>query len=179
MQKFTLTQELRNAVKSPIGELVRDSETRKESLKEYFQRNNLTVCVGDRTTEKISELGFSPNLEIIDMFERRSSRSPPRTGLLDQVFNAINEAGTISSDALQKLDLCLDFLLRNRKSTIRLVVQGEEDLLALPVVAFFPEDTVVFYGQPGEGMVIVNSKESRRKAKEILERLGIGSLKNV
>ena len=112
------------------------------------------------------------------MLERRSSRPSPRTGSLDQVFNAINEAGTISSDALQKLDQCLDSILQNRQSTIRLVIAGEEDLLALPVIAFFPEETVVFYGQPGEGMVIVNSKESKQNARKILEQLGIRSLKS-
>ena len=78
---------------------------------------------------------------------------------------------------LAELNQCLNFILRNRQTTIRLVIDGEEVLLALPVIAFLPEDTVVFYGQPGEGMVVVNSDESRQNAKRILEQLGIVSLK--
>jgi GTP-dependent dephospho-CoA kinase len=176
LQEFTFTEELRNAVKSPLGKLLKDSEITKEMLNEYFLLPNLTVCVGDRTTEKINDLGFSPNLEIVDKLERRYSRPPPRSTSPDQyVLNASNKQGTISIDALQKLSVCLDSIVRNRQKKVRLVIDGEEDLLALPVIAFFPEDTVVFYGQPGEGLVIVNS-DSNQNARRILAILGIRSL---
>jgi len=34
-------------------------------------------------------------------------------------------------------------------------VEGEEDLLTLPVIVLAPESTAVIYGQPMEGLVIV------------------------
>lgn len=177
MQKFTFTDELRKDLKSPLGLLVRDSEVRREKLEKYFRKPHLTVSVGDRTTEKINEIGLSPDLEIVDMMERRSSRPSPKLSSDRLVIRANNGAGTITAGALHKLDQSLDIILRNRQKTVRLIVKGEEDLLALPIIAFFPDATVVFYGQPGEGLVVVDSIASKQKAKDILSQLGIKSLK--
>jgi hypothetical protein len=76
---------------------------------------------------------------------------------------------------LEKLAECLQLILDSHKQ-IRLEVQGEEDLLALPVLAYYPEDAVLFYGQPNEGLVVVSSKKAREKAREILRGMGISSL---
>ncbi|MHB2036485.1 MAG: GTP-dependent dephospho-CoA kinase family protein [Nitrososphaerales archaeon] len=177
MQKFTFTNELRNQLKSPLGLLVKDIEVKRGMLEKYFSKPILTVCVGDRTTERLNEFGFSVNLEIVDMMERRFSRPSPKLSSERDIIRANNDAGSITSDAIQKLDRILDVILRDAKKTVRLVVNGEEDLLTLPVVAFFPDDTVVFYGQPAEGLVIVESRDAKQKAKEILATVGIKSLK--
>lgn len=158
-----------------MGKLIIDSEIRREDLEKQFQCSNLKVSIGDRTTERLNGFGLTPNLEIIDSVERRSPRSPPRSSA-QQTMTAINRAGTISSDALKKLEIILDIILQDPQKTIRLAIDGEEDLLALPVAAFFPEGTSVFYGQPGEGLVIVDSKESKDRARSILLELGIKSL---
>ena len=41
-----------------------------------------------------------------------------------------------------------------------LVVDGEEDLLALPSILFAPLNAYVLYGQPNEGIVVVSVTES-------------------
>ena len=177
MQEYIFPEALRREVKSPIGRLLKDSEVRKKDLEFYFGKSNLTVCVGDRTTERMNEFGLLSSLEIIDTIERRVHRPPPKLVSADQpVLRALNRPGTISSDALLKLGQSLDLILQNKQKTIRLVIDGEEDLLVLPVVAFFPTGTVVFYGQPGEGLVIIDSKDSAENAKRMLLQLGIRSL---
>jgi uncharacterized protein (UPF0218 family) len=56
---------------------------------------------------------------------------------------------------------------------VRIVVSGEEDLLALPLFAMVPNGSVVLYGQPLEGMVIVRIDEKIRwKARDLLHRIG-------
>jgi uncharacterized protein (UPF0218 family) len=56
---------------------------------------------------------------------------------------------------------------------VRILVTGEEDLLALPLFVIVPNGSVVLYGQPLEGMVIVRINEKiRRKAQEMLCRIG-------
>jgi len=55
---------------------------------------------------------------------------------------------------------------------VRIVVHGEEDLLVIPTVLFSPEDAVILYGQPNEGLVIVKvNQEIRNKAKSIMNSM--------
>jgi GTP-dependent dephospho-CoA kinase len=159
-----------------MGLLVKDSDIDRKTFHRYFRKTGLKVAVGDRTTERITEFGFSPNLEIIDKIERRLPRAPIKLESSQEVIRATNKPGTISSDALEKLDESLSLILQDKR-TVRLVIEGEEDLLALPVTAFYPEHTFVFYGQPGEGLVVVDVSVSRQRAKDMLAKMGIMSLK--
>lgn len=95
---------------------------------------------------------------------------------MENVFRVDNPAGCISSDALLSLSQTLTAFEKDRKTSLRLQVSGEEDLLVLPVVAFFPDDTVVLYGQPLEGLVVISVKDVRNKAREYLHDMGIDSL---
>jgi uncharacterized protein (UPF0218 family) len=47
-------------------------------------------------------------------------------------------------------------------------------MLALPVIAFAPYRTFVLYGQPLQGIVVVSiTAKMRRKAKDIMDRIGM------
>ena len=53
---------------------------------------------------------------------------------------------------------------------------GEEDLLTLPILAFFPEQTIVLYGQPNEGLVIVGAMgDAKDLARKTLSEMGVRS----
>ena len=53
------------------------------------------------------------------------------------------------------------------------VVEGEEDLLTLPSVAFSPLGSIVFYGQPNEGLVVIQVDDHiKNKSLEILKKIG-------
>ena len=59
-----------------------------------------------------------------------------------------------------------------QKPPIRLLVNGEEDLLVLPVCLFAPENSVVMYGQPNEGLVIAEiTNEVREKVQKIVNQM--------
>ena len=48
---------------------------------------------------------------------------------------------------------------------VRITVFGEEDLLVLPVCIHAPDNSIVLYGQPNEGLVLVEiTTEIRNKA---------------
>ncbi|MDG6923520.1 MAG: GTP-dependent dephospho-CoA kinase family protein [Nitrososphaerota archaeon] len=175
MYEYIFSEELKEKVRFPIGKLLKDSEVTKENLQYYFDKSNLIVSVGDRTTERFSEFGLRPHLEIIDAVERKKKRTPPQLSANQTLFRAVNNAGTISSDALQNLLRCLDSITLEGKRA-RLIISGEEDLLVLPVMAFFPIGTCVFYGQPREGLVIVDSSESAQYARSLLLQIGVRSL---
>jgi len=163
-------------LKTPLGRIVNDKDVQKDLLVPYFAENGIRVCVGDRTTERVHEFGFSPELEIVDSLERRNVRSfPPLVESDRRIVRAVNSPGSISEESLERLADCLKFIVESR-SRVRLEIRGEEDLLVLPIVAFFPLNTVTFYGQPNIGLVIVNSAESRERAKQVLMELGIRAL---
>ena len=172
-----ISERLRNDLKVPIGRIVEDRDITVNLLAPYFSQNGLKVCVGDRTTERVHELGFSPDLEIVDSLEKRQHRIAPPVVESEgrRVLRAINPPGAITPESLQQLDASLKIIQKSH-SKVRLEISGEEDLLALPVVAFFPEKTVTFYGQPNVGLVIVDSAVSRRRANNILVELNIRSL---
>jgi len=167
---------LRDELKVPVGRVVHDKDIDREVLLPYYDLKHTTVCVGDRTTERTHEFGLSSDLEIVDSLEKRKSRTAPPFVENERrsVMKAKNPAGSISGDSLAKLNDCLELIQNGIKA--RLEIDGEEDLLALPVIAFFPENTVTFYGQPNVGMVIVSSTKSRERSKAILAEMGIKSL---
>jgi uncharacterized protein (UPF0218 family) len=57
----------------------------------------------------------------------------------------------------------------------KIIVEGEEDLAALPALMLAPEGALVLYGQPGEGIVAVRAgRESASRAREIYSRMADG-----
>ncbi len=138
----------------------------------------LLVSVGDKSTERLIELDIQPALQVIDGVERRVRRNRIAFGgSKDDIIYANNPAGTITRDALTALSKALKILKGQKERIIRIEIDGEEDLLVLPVLAFFPEGTIVVYGQPGEGLVIVwASEKSREFSKKILSEIGVDGL---
>ncbi len=174
--EILISDKVRKELKVPLGRLIKDSKLTNGLLADYFADQRITVCVGDRTTERVHGFGFSPTLEIVDSLEKRIGRNLPEIFEKDRlILKTSNPRGSIGDDALKKLAECLQTILNSRKQ-IRLEVQGEEDLLALPILAFFPVDTVLFYGQPNEGLVVASSTKAGEKAREILREMGISSL---
>jgi hypothetical protein len=55
---------------------------------------------------------------------------------------------------------------------IQIVVDGEEDLLALVAVLYAPENSLVVYGQPYEGIVVIKVTQAKRtEISEILNTM--------
>ena len=59
-----------------------------------------------------------------------------------------NPAAEITDQSISKIKEAFSM-----KTPVRITVKGEEDLLVIPVCIYAPENSVVLYGQPNEGMV--------------------------
>jgi len=46
---------------------------------------------------------------------------------------------------------------------VRIFVRGEEDLAAVPAMLMAPEGSAVLYGQPDQGVVLVQITESKKE----------------
>ena len=104
------------------------------------------------------EFDLIPSLQIIDNLEKREKRTSPLITNDTIELSIVNPAKEITP---QSIDLIKkSFTL---KPPVRINVEGEEDLLVLPVCIYAPENAIVMYGQPNEGLVIVKITPEIRK----------------
>jgi uncharacterized protein (UPF0218 family) len=55
---------------------------------------------------------------------------------------------------------------------VKIVVEGEEDLATLPAILYAPLGSVVVYGQPNEGSVLVDvTPERKQHIEEFMKRM--------
>ncbi len=162
-----LPENLRNELKIPLGQLIKNSNPDKEKqIRESFDEH-LVIAVGDATSQLLLNMGLIPFLHIIDGQEKREKRSPPLADSINTEITVKNNPGEISTESFNLIKNIFE-----QKPPIRLMVDGEEDLLVLPVCLFAPENSVVMYGQPNEGLVIAEiTNEVREKVQKIVNQM--------
>ncbi len=124
------------------------------------------IAVGDRVSGNLHKSGFSPNVIIVD---NRIMRKPVAPLEFDakKTFNVKNPAGTVTDEAYKTVQKAISSADR-----VKVLVDGEEDLLTLVAVLSAPEGSIVVYGQPREGIVVVLvNKESKKKIMDIVNRM--------
>ena len=153
-------------LKNPFGELIPDHDISKAQILGAVRGAKKLITVGDATTERLVSFGIVPDLAVVDGRERRSVRDRQIRYPAKQ-FKCVNPHGTITLDAVEVLQKAL------KESSPSIVnVEGEEDMLALPLFHFAPIGSVVLYGQPLEGLVVVKITLSRQKeAKALMHRI--------
>jgi uncharacterized protein (UPF0218 family) len=134
------------------------------------------ATVGDATTARLLLFKIIPDVSVVDGKERRIKSSKSKIVALEgdkdsknlSFVRCSNKAGSVSRRAIATIRDALKMPF-----PVRILVSGEEDLLALPLFVMVPNGSVVLYGQPLEGMVIVRIDEKIRwKARDLLYRIG-------
>jgi len=158
-----LPDSLRDQLKIPLGLLLPIGQDNKENIQKHLSDNSYIITVGDRTTEKMIEYGIIPSLQIIDGFEKRQKRELLKLGTASELI-IDNPPAEITLQSIEIIKKAFTIT-----PPIRLTVNGEEDLLVLPVCIHAPENSVVLYGQPNQGLVLVPiTTEIRNKAQTLL-----------
>ena len=159
-----LPDSLRDQLKIPLGILLPIGQDNKRNIQKYLSDDSFIITVGDRTTEKMIDFDLIPSLQIIDGLEKRIKRDIIKLGDAFEL-KIDNPAAEIT---LQSIEIIKKAFTMN--SPIRLTVNGEEDLLVLPVCIHAPENSVILYGQPNKGLVLVQiTTEIRNKAQALLD----------
>jgi hypothetical protein len=136
----------------------------KTHISEYLSDNSYIITVGDRTTEKMIYFGLIPSLQIIDGVEKREKRELPKLENATEL-TVDNPAAEITPQSIDVIKQAFTL-----SSPVRIVVNGEEDLLVIPVCVHAPENSIVLYGQPNKGLVIVKvTPEIRNKTQGLLD----------
>jgi len=162
-----LPEDIRAQLKIPLGDLIHDNDPNKANIIKKISAESIIITVGDRTTENLLQLGFKPQVQIIDGLEKRSKRIVLTDEAINTKLYCKNPAGEITDQSIQVIQKAF-----SSEQPVRILVDGEEDLLVIPVCIYAPENSIVMYGQPNEGLVIVTiTPETRAKVQKILDAM--------
>lgn len=157
-------------LKDPLGELwsadVSDNVKRlkiflEEKKPQYF------ATVGDYVTSHILDAGIHPEIAVVDHKIMRRDVDPIEFNCDHETVS--NPPGTITAESQRALFGALE-----HDNGFRLVAEGEEDLLVLPLMAYLPAGSVIVYGQPREGMVVITlTEESKVWARDFMASMQV------
>lgn len=168
-----LPADLRSELKKPLGILLTESQPDHpvimDRFKTQFPKPIGLITVGDAVTQTFVSQTIIPELSIIDFhIERKKvfeNIGELGLGRIHSVKKIANPAGSLSAIAAS----AIKSLLNGKKPAV-LEVAGEEDLLTLLAILAAPLGYLVLYGQPKQGIVVVEVTEvMKRRVKQMLE----------
>jgi len=166
---YSVTPELRAKLKEPFGMLIQGTFSETMSKLETIIKNEKPpkiISVGDTVSQNLHEHKVNPQLSITDN-KRMRRRIQPRIFPNKSVIHVKNPQGTITEEAIATIQKALE-----SDGQIHIIVEGEEDLLTLIAVLHAPEKSLVVYGQPYKGIVVVRvTLEKKAEVMEILKAM--------
>lgn len=127
------------------------SEVIVEELRQQIEerRPKRVICVGDAVSRLFSANKLQNDVRIFDNVEMRQKLKPENLNASRRIFFTKNRPGTIDMSSWQAVSEALE------AGNAAIVVDGEEDLLALAAMALAPMNSIIVYGQPKVGVVLV------------------------
>lgn len=151
-----LSSNVREILHQPFGQLLSE-----DIPAVYLKDPEKIITVGDITTKRFHTLGIFPKISVIDFLVERK---PINTSLVEEGFNGeeksihvTNPAGQLTPQVWEKIQEITKQLHTSQKFIVQ--VQGEEDLLVIPLILLLPLGYKLFYGQPKEGVVYIDITE--------------------
>jgi len=124
------------------------------------------ISVGDVVSRNMLRHGIVPQLMIVDNKIMRATVEPFETQAKKKM-SVVNPPGTLTAETWTVVDNAL-----KQKELVLIVVDGEEDLLTLVAVLRLPKGSLVVYGQPRKGIVVVKvDKIIKQKVSQIVRSM--------
>jgi uncharacterized protein (UPF0218 family) len=166
---LSLPYELRTELKEPMGPVYTEADDL------LAEAGDPIVAVGDVVTYHLLRADRRPDVALVDGKTKREAVEATVWAAIDGFDHRIevtNPQATLSADLLTELRAALERAGAGDGETTVLVIEGEEDLAALPVLAAAPDGASLVYGQPDEGMVLAAvTAEAREGALSLLSRM--------
>lgn len=172
MTRYCLPDDLKAELRKVHGRLYPGDglETARQIIKDLNTYTKL-ISVGDIVTFNLLSAGLIPDISFVD---DRTQRGPApdkiMKGTRHAEFKTItveNPAGIITEELLQGTARAL-----SSEKPIQVFVKGEEDLAALPAIAMAPLTSVVIYGLPDKGAVLVRvTRNKKEEVQSLLDRM--------
>ena len=162
---YVLPDDRRDEMREPLGELISGDDIPKKEME------GKVVAVGDMVTATLIGHGIEPDISIVDyMMERRDSSDEIRSaikGVGGEVVGVVNPPGKITDEMWNAVEKAYKSDVK-----VRIEVEGEEDLAALPAICLAPDGTSVLYGLPSRGIVFVKVGDyERNKVLSFLKKM--------
>jgi GTP-dependent dephospho-CoA kinase len=155
-------------LKEPFGRLLPGTPAKTmTALNQIISQTRPTrvIAVGDVVSRETLVAGITVNLRIIDHISMRKPTSAFNLKV-KQTYRVKNPPGVIALSAWETIKRAM------KADEALIVVEGEEDLLALPCIVESPSKSLVLYGQPSKGLVVVETnQEVKKDASLILSRM--------
>ena len=165
---YVLPENLRDLLREPIGILVDE-----ERLIKILQEEKYIVSIGDQVTYTILKNEILPVFCIVDYSTRRG-KCPSEVVDLIKSFGkksvvVKNPPATITDDLWNLIKFAFN---NDEPGSLRIEVEGEEDLASIAAIHLAPRDVTIIYGLPDKGVLVVKAnKENKDKVKEILDKM--------
>lgn len=182
---FILPKSIRPFLQKPLGKLLKGREenlaTAALKAKKLLDKNPsfLIITVGDVVTRSFNQLKIPINLAIVDF---KIKRKEVIKNLGELGFGKVKPDLVVNnppSRVSRSLSESIRRALNNPKSKSPFIIKviGEEDLAVLPAIILSPNNTVIFYGQPKEGIVYIKVDDSiKNRTLDLLSRFSISYL---
>lgn len=152
-----LPREVRPLLKRPLGKLYSNTAAAVEHIKRL--RPVRLIAVGDVVAAELLAAGVRPDVVAVDFRIMRAPANNKTKRAIDahevRVVRVKNPPGEITPELYAAFE--------SVKLPSKIIVEGEEDLATLPAVLTAPIGAVVVYGQPDEGMVLVEVTERKKR----------------
>lgn len=162
---YKLPEALRAQLARPLGPVLPGKEAADRA-----RQARVLASVGDVTTLTFLEEGLTPRVMVVDNRTKRGSfpeavreHVPPGT----PVVQVDNPPARITDELWQACAAALA-----EKGPTLIEVKGEEDLATLPCILLAPNGSMVAYGQPDQGIVLLNVDDAaRERARALLKQM--------
>jgi uncharacterized protein (UPF0218 family) len=167
-RRYLLPEGLRRELAGAFGPIVQSNE-----LVAALEGADIVLAVGDVVSLTLKTLKVTPRLFVCDYQTQRGLPGKGGPGAMaaaakdaanektlyelelgswgELAFRVRNPAASITREAWDAIRLGL----QHEEGPVRVVVEGEEDLLGIPCFLEAPVGSVVLYGMPDQGVVVV------------------------
>jgi uncharacterized protein (UPF0218 family) len=152
---FCLPDIMRKEMRKQYGVLYPGNaeETTQQILHDMGSPSKL-ISIGDITTFNIIKCGTIPDISVVD---EKTHRKPVDIDIVKGIrhsnfktIHVANPAGCVTRNLVSALSKAMDC-----DAPVQIMVNGEEDLAALPAIVLAPPSSVVIYGLPNKGAILV------------------------
>jgi uncharacterized protein (UPF0218 family) len=142
-----------------------------QAMNPYLKAAIKLIAVGDMTAFYLLKASIVPDVVIVDNKTKRMPIPDHVVKSLDhdsyKTVEVKNPPATLTKELM---DMIRESLQESER--IKIVVDGEEDLATLPAILYAPLGSVVVYGQPNEGSVMVKvTTEKKKHIEELMKQM--------
>lgn len=165
--RLILPDNLRPELRKPLGTVLTGHDIEKSIV---ANRDNVTISVGDVATQTLFSFGVQPSLAIIDLQVNRKPYQSFEAYKFPKKYRIVRMKSGPGYIAKLAIKVIKEWSASVKDRTV-LVIDGEEDLLAIPAIIHAPIGSMVYYGQPHKGLVeVLVSSEKKKTAVELLQK---------